>query len=88
MPCSRAEAYRLAPGPDTEAALFGTFTAAPGIGPTTRTLTDLVSGSSYLSADGKSVVMTDDHARVRRLDVGTGRVEVILDGLRGTGSRR
>ena len=47
------EAHRIAPSAATEDALFGLFTAAPGVGPTTDGIANQVSSNSYLSDDGR-----------------------------------
>jgi DNA-binding SARP family transcriptional activator/WD40 repeat protein len=73
------EAYRLAPGPDTEAALFGTFTAAPGIGPTIRWNERVGGVGLFLLPDGETIATTDAHARIRLVDVATGQQRTLSD---------
>jgi DNA-binding SARP family transcriptional activator len=73
------EAYRLAPGPDTEAALFGSFTAAPGIGPTAPI--EMGNGSEpFLLPAGDTIALPDDHGAVRLIDVATGHQSTLVAG--------
>ena len=72
------EAYRLAPRADTEAALFGTFTEAPGVSRTVRMEAGL--GPAFVLPDGKTLVLQDAHGGVRFVDFATGAEQSRLDG--------
>ena len=68
------EAHRLDPGPASESALFGTFTASPGARRTRTTdiaLTAVAGTATYL-ADGRTVVLGKPDGGIRLLDVDTG----------------
>lgn len=77
------EAYRLAPRPDTEAALFATFTAAPGVGRTVQLDLDL-RGAALVLPDEKTMLFSDDHGGMHFVDIATGAEQSHIDGLAET----
>jgi WD40 repeat protein len=71
------EAYRLRPDAESESALYGTFTAAPGatqIVPTGRALS-VLSGDAAFLADNRTVVFGDDFGAMHLVDLETGAIE-------------
>jgi WD40 repeat protein len=71
------EAYRLNPNADTEAALFGTFTASPGVQRVVHTGLPLSIGlgsASFLD-DGRTVAVPDELGGIHLVDMATQEVE-------------
>ncbi len=74
------EAYRLAPSPETEAALFATFTVAPGF---RRTVHLSAQGDvGALLPGGDVIALVDGRASVHLVDLATGAEEAVLGPLR------
>jgi DNA-binding SARP family transcriptional activator/WD40 repeat protein len=72
------EAYRLAPGPDTESALFGTFTASPGV----QRVVHLDAGRFHVGAimsDGDVAALVDERGSVHLVDLARGAVTAVLE---------
>jgi DNA-binding SARP family transcriptional activator/WD40 repeat protein len=76
------EAYRLEPSPAAEAALFGTFTAAPGAERAVHTgiALSLTEGTAEYAGDGRTIALGDGLGAVHLIDLSTGE-ETVLSGL-------
>ncbi|HEY9376142.1 MAG TPA: WD40 repeat domain-containing protein, partial [Jiangellaceae bacterium] len=72
------EAYRLAPGPDTESALFGTFTASPGVERVVRVDAGYLQAGAIMS-DGGTAALVDQRGSVHLVDLARGAVTAVLE---------
>jgi DNA-binding SARP family transcriptional activator/WD40 repeat protein len=70
------EAHRLAPSADTESALFGTFTASPGLVRTVRSEVD--HGGDAIMLDSETIVLQEASGTVHVVDVRTGAAKYSL----------
>jgi DNA-binding SARP family transcriptional activator/WD40 repeat protein len=75
------EAHRLAPGPDTRSALFGSFTASPGV----ERIVGLDGERFEIGAilpDGDTVALLDERASVHVVDLASGAQTALLESRR------
>ena len=73
------EAHRLAPSTATESALFGLFTAFPGIGPTVELEGGEPGSAPLWLPDSNTIVVGDTEQAARLIDLNSGRVVARLE---------